>query len=138
MNDNLTFESDTKQKIKTNFAKIFVGGTADKPYYNILYFDTTDKEYHIGFSSYKLEYVFRWLSEEFEIVDEQTLKKKLPMFKKYYENTNTFKCPECKYIWKLNALQWILTMKFNFIRYRYVKCPRCGAKHWLQAEKLYE
>lgn len=28
-----------KDKIKTNFAKIFVSGSAEKPYYNILYFD---------------------------------------------------------------------------------------------------
>ncbi len=56
-------------KIKTHFAKIIVDGTADKPYYNILYFDPTDGEYHIGFGSYFLGYVFNWLSEEFEIVD---------------------------------------------------------------------
>lgn len=28
-----------KNKIKTNFAKIFVSGTPDRPYFNILYFD---------------------------------------------------------------------------------------------------
>ena len=58
-----------KEKIKTHFAKIIVDGTAHKPYYSILYFDPTDKEYHIGFGSYYLGYVFQWLSEEFEIVD---------------------------------------------------------------------
>jgi hypothetical protein len=58
----------TKQKIKTHFARIIVDGTAEKLYYSILYFDPTDREYHIGFSSYYLEYVFQWLSEEFEIV----------------------------------------------------------------------
>lgn len=59
-------------KIKTHFAKIFVGGTIEKPYYNILYFDPTDREYHIGFGSFILEYVFKWLAEEFEIIDEPT------------------------------------------------------------------
>lgn len=58
-----------KNKIKTNFAKIFVSGTPDRPYFNILYFDPEDQDYHIGFSSYCLEYVFKWLSEEFEIED---------------------------------------------------------------------
>lgn len=58
-----------KQKIKTHFAKIIVGGTAHKPYYSILYFDPTDSDFHIGFGSYYLGYVFQWLSEEFEIVD---------------------------------------------------------------------
>ena len=57
-------------KIKTHYAQIIVDGTAEKPYYNILYFDPTDREYHIGFGSYCLEYVFKWLSEEFEIIEE--------------------------------------------------------------------
>ena len=57
------------KKIKTHFAKIIVEGTAKKPCYNILYFDPADDEYHIGFGSYYLEYVFKWLSEEFEIVE---------------------------------------------------------------------
>lgn len=58
-----------KNKIKTHFAKIFVSGTIERPYYNILYFDPTDRKYHIGFSSFCLDYVFKWLSEEFEIID---------------------------------------------------------------------
>lgn len=60
-------DSSKTTKIKTNFARIIVGGTTEKPYYNILYFNPTDKEYHIGFGSYCLEYVFKWLAEEFEI-----------------------------------------------------------------------
>ncbi len=62
-----------KDKIKTNFAKIFVSGSAEKPYYNILYFDPVDKNYHVGFGSFYLPYVFKWLSEEFEIEDELTV-----------------------------------------------------------------
>lgn len=58
-----------KDKIKTSFAKIFVSGTPDRPYFNILYFDPVDQDYHVGFSSYCLEYVFKWLSDEFEIED---------------------------------------------------------------------
>ena len=56
--------------------------------------------------------------------------------KKYYKNTTIFQCAECKHIWKLNWWQWLLTMKFDITRHRYVKCPRCGACHWLQAEKV--
>ena len=59
---------DGGNTIRTHFAEIIVRGTADKPYYEILYFDTKDGSYHIGFGSYYLEYVFKWLSEEFEIV----------------------------------------------------------------------
>ena len=62
-----------KDKIKTNFAKIFVSGSAEKPYYNILYFDPVDKNYHVGFGSFYLPYVFKWLSEEFEIEDGLTV-----------------------------------------------------------------
>lgn len=58
-----------KNKIKTNFAKIFVSGSAEKPYYNILYFDPVDKTWHVGYGSFYLSCVFKWLSEEFEIED---------------------------------------------------------------------
>lgn len=59
-----------KNKIKTHFAQIIVGGNVEKPCYNILYFDPTDREYHIGFGSFYLKYVFEWLEEEFEIVED--------------------------------------------------------------------
>ena len=56
-------------KIKTPFATIIVGGSAEKPCYSILWWDEADKECNIGFSSYYLDFVFKWLEEEFEIVD---------------------------------------------------------------------
>lgn len=37
-----------KNKIETNFAKIFVSGSAEKPYYNILYFDLSEKNITLG------------------------------------------------------------------------------------------
>lgn len=60
---------ECKHKIKTPFAKIIVGGTPEKPYYNILYFDPADGECHIGFGSYCLDNVFHWLAEEFEVTE---------------------------------------------------------------------
>lgn len=60
---------ECKHKIKTPFARIIVGGTPEKPCYNIWYFDPADRECHIGFGSYRLDYVFRWLAEEFEITE---------------------------------------------------------------------
>lgn len=75
-----------KDKIKTNFAKIFVSGSAEKPYYNILYFDPVDKNYHVGFGSFYLPYVFKWLSEEFEIEDELTV-----------DAVPVVRCKNCKY-----------------------------------------
>lgn len=56
-------------KIKTHFAKIIAEGTAENPYYSILYYDPTKKEYCIGYSSYSIGNVFNWLSEWFEIVE---------------------------------------------------------------------
>lgn len=61
--------AQTKQKIKTHFAKIIVEGSADKPYYSILYYDPTAKEYYNCYGSYFIWNVFRWLEEEFEIVE---------------------------------------------------------------------
>ena len=65
-------ESDSQRhkKIKTPFAKIIVEGKLEKPYFSILYFDPADKDFHIGYSSYYLGYVFNWLNEEFEIVED--------------------------------------------------------------------
>ena len=56
-------------KIRTPFAMIVVGGSADNPCYSILWWDEENKECNIGFSSYYIEFVFQWLEEEFEIVD---------------------------------------------------------------------
>lgn len=63
---------ERKHKIKTPFARIVVGGTPEKPCYNIWYFDSADGEYHIGFSSYCLDNVFHWLAEEFEVTEPTT------------------------------------------------------------------
>lgn len=59
------------------------------------------------------------------------------MFKKYYENTRTYQCVECKYAWTQSFWQWLFTiMHFDITRHRYVKCPRGSAKQWLQAVKV--
>lgn len=63
---------ECKHKIKTQFARIVVGGTPKKPCYNIWYFDPADGECHIGFGSYCLDNVFNWLAEEFEITEPHT------------------------------------------------------------------
>ena len=50
-------------KIKVSSAEIVVHGTKEKPYYEIKYFDLSDNEIHIGFSSYKLDLVFESLEK---------------------------------------------------------------------------
>lgn len=71
MREEAMMKSDSQrhEKIKTPFAKIIVEGKLEKPYFSILYFDPADKDFHIGYSSYYLGYVFNWLNEEFEIVE---------------------------------------------------------------------
>lgn len=76
-----------KDKIKTSFAKIFVSGTPDRPCFNILYFDPVDQDYHVGFSSYCLEYMFKWLSDEFEIEDAPAA-----------DVVPVVRCKDCKYL----------------------------------------
>ena len=65
-----TTDDKQKEKIKTPFAKVIVDGRGANSYFSILYFDPTDKDFHIGYSSYNLNYVFNWLNEEFEIVED--------------------------------------------------------------------
>lgn len=56
------------RKEKVSDAEIVVHGTIEKPYYEIKYYDLSDKQYHIGYSSYDLNNVFKWREECFEIV----------------------------------------------------------------------
>ena len=61
-----------KKKHKVKSAEIVVRKIDEKPYYEIKYFDLSDNEYHIGYGSYKLEYVFEWLEQCFEIAEKNT------------------------------------------------------------------
>ena len=114
-------------KIRTHFAKIFVGGTVEKPCYNIMYFDPMDREYHIGFSSFTLEYVFKWLAEEFEIVDAPEVETKEVVHGYWISLTDCSNagvyCSVChKKVWK-EDYAWC--NRKNKLRSNY--CPHCGA-----------
>ena len=67
MLENLAAEKGNEHKIKTPYARIYVSGTPEKPYYGITYFDMTDGEMHSGFGSYSLDFVFKWFAEEFDV-----------------------------------------------------------------------
>ena len=70
MGETLTnANSHETTKIKTHHARIVVDGTAEKPYYSIEWYDPTKNEYFLGYSSYYIDYVFKWLEECFEIVE---------------------------------------------------------------------
>lgn len=61
--------SETNNKIKTSEIMIIVGGSVDEPCYSIRYYDLSDNEWHVGFSSYYLPYVMDWKNQYFEIVE---------------------------------------------------------------------
>lgn len=63
--------SNNVVKIKVKSAEIVVHGTIEKPYYEIEYHCIGKEEGNIGYSSYDLNNVFRWLNEYFEIVKEK-------------------------------------------------------------------
>ncbi len=116
-NDMISRSGCAKIKIKTHFAKIIVGGTAQKPYYEILYVDPDDKNYQIGFGSFSLEYVFQWLSEEFEIVDTPAIETEPVRYGRWRfvgsdRWNDAFECSSCGKIAMDNS---------NY-------CPNCGAK----------
>lgn len=67
MLEKLAAEKRNEHKIKTPYARIYVSGTPEKPYYGITYFDLTDGEMHSGFGSYSLDFVFKWFEEEFDV-----------------------------------------------------------------------
>lgn len=67
MLEKLAAEKRNENKIKTPYARIYVSGTPEKPYYGITYFDLTDGEMHSGFGSYSLDFVFKWFAEEFDV-----------------------------------------------------------------------
>ena len=48
-------DSKSKEKIKTSFAQIIVRKTKEKPYFEILYFDSQDKCFHIEFCPFVLK-----------------------------------------------------------------------------------
>lgn len=70
MEDNLTNASPYETaKIKTHHARIVVGGTAEKPYFSIEWYDPQKNECYLGYSSYCIGNVFEWLEECFEVVE---------------------------------------------------------------------
>lgn len=49
--------------------EIIVRMIGNKPYYEIRYFDLSDYKSHVGYGSYKLEFVVKWLRTCFDIVE---------------------------------------------------------------------
>lgn len=111
-----------REKIKTCFAQIIVNNSEDKPYYSIMYWE--NGEMNIGFSSYNLDYVRRWLNEEFEVKRNVDV---VPVvhgkwIRPHWKNSDyCCDCSECdgeamhrEYQWNKKGI--------------YPICPNCGAK----------
>lgn len=111
------FEEVTK--IKTYFAKIIAEGSAEKPYYSILYYNHTTKLYYIGYSSYDIANVFNWLSECFEIADDPNL----DVVEVVHGRWLWQKDGEADYeqYWMCSECKDVTFFKTNY-------CPNCGAK----------
>ena len=58
----------TMSKIKAIDPKIIVNRDVDRPYYSIEYYDTSDNQWHIGYSSYELKNVIEWLDTDFDVI----------------------------------------------------------------------
>lgn len=115
-----------KNKIKTSFAKIFVSGTTDRPYFNILYFDPVDQDYHVGFGSYCLEYVFKWLSDEFEIEDAPAADV-APVVHGRWDDSGRYTFPGGSTAVRCTKCGCVLTeSEYHLQNWNY--CPVCGAK----------
>lgn len=118
---------ECKHKIKTPFAKIIVGGTPKKPCYTILYFDPADGKCHIGFGSYRLDYVFRWLAEEFEVTEpcadvEPVRCGRWIQPSWIYYGAKQYVCDQCK-----DDEYW----RKHVLNYKEKYCPNCGAKMFM-------
>ena len=109
MNPN---ERRKHEKIKTHFARIVVAGPSEKPYYAILYYDPADKQYHEGFGSYDLGYVYQWLKEEFEITGDWFTNEPL-VHAHWIDRDGKTWCSKCDASNKA---------------YKPPFCPHCGAK----------
>lgn len=104
-------------KIKAIQPMITVGGKIEKPCYSITYYDTSDKMWHIGFGSFDLANVKKWLKEEFEVVAETADVAEVKhgeWLLKYRGVGHYWECSECEY------------MECTKPRTKY--CPYCGAK----------
>lgn len=69
---------DDKKKIQAIHPKIVVEIFKGRPYYSIVWYDGQDNEFHVGYSSYKLEYCIKWLKENFEAIEvSETIEKSI-------------------------------------------------------------
>ena len=72
MTDNTLTSNETKTlsgKIKAIYPHIVVGGSILKPCYSIEWYDIEKGEMIHGCSSFSLPFVYKWLQEDFEVIE---------------------------------------------------------------------
>lgn len=107
------------QKMKTPYIRVIVEKIRGKPYFEIEYYNPDMGETYIGYGSYDMDCVFKWMEDYFE-VDEITADVAPVVHSRWVQLNNTQKhyCFECGVDFDLYAYcKW----KFNY-------CPYCGAK----------
>ena len=60
------------EKIRTPLAKIIVGESFGKPYYEIMWFSMDYEKCDIGYGSFSLDIVRDYLKDEFEIIEQDS------------------------------------------------------------------
>lgn len=114
---------DNTKEIAGKFPTIVVTGTADKPYYHIVYLSSDDGSVHVGFGSYELAYVFQWLKEFFGVdrasVDGIDSLRPRGRWEKHRTMHGFVYCSNCKDVY-LDE-EWLVDGKWGF-------CPNCGAR----------
>ena len=114
-----TKSSEVKiEKIKAIRPQIIVTGTVDKPYYEILYYDTSDNVWRIGYSSYILANVIKWKEECFEVVGELEDMEEVKHGEWLYLESSD---EDYSYFWKCSLCGY-----YGWHKGKY--CPHCGAK----------
>lgn len=116
MNENIVTMTSEEvkpvEKIKAIDPVIIVNtAKTDKPCYSIQYYDLADNTWHIGYSSYNLDYVREWLAECFEPIEADVLPIK---YGHWNDIGNDVVCSECG------------CSAYDGYTSNY--CPDCGAK----------
>lgn len=80
------------EKIRTPLAKIIVGESFEKPYYEIMWFSMDYEKCDIGYGSFSLDIVRDYLKDEFEIIEQDSAHDVAPVVR----------CKDCQ-SWKRNV-----------------------------------
>lgn len=122
--DKISRERLEGEKIKTPFAQIIVEGHQKSPHYSILYYSPDDKDFRIGYGSYCLDYVFEWLRDEFEIVEDESFSLLFPHTRERVAKVWRGEWEEERFAGELEG--WQHTECGRHSTEKSMWCPKCG------------